>query len=319
MSDLVRVEGLRKEFPVAAGWWGAGGTTVAAVEDVTFSVGRGETLGLVGESGCGKSTTARMILRLIPPTAGRCLFDGRDVFSLPAAEMRALRRRMQIVFQDPYGSLNPRHSVGTAIGEGLELRGVRAGTDRAGEVSRLLGLVGLPASAAGRFPHEFSGGQRQRVGIARALSVNPEFLVADEPVSALDVSVQAQILNLLLEVQSSLGLTCLFVAHDLAVVRHVSDRVAVMYRGRIVEMAGAEAIYREPAHPYTRALLASIPVADPARRGTRPPVAGDPSAALPAGGCAFRSRCPIAAARCAEERPDLREVAPGHVAACHYP
>jgi ABC-type oligopeptide transport system ATPase subunit len=337
-SQLVEVEGLTKHFPLRGGGWRGPRPVVRAVDGVSFAIRVGETLGLVGESGSGKSTTGRLILRLLPPTAGRVLFDGRDVFSLPSPELRRLRREMQIVFQDPYGSLNPRMTVGRILGEGLEARGIVSRRERSEEARRLLSLVGLRPTHQDRYPHEFSGGQRQRIGIARALAVNPRFLVADEPVSALDVSIQAQILNLLLDLQRQLGLTYLFIAHDLAVVRHMSDRIAVMYRGRIMELAPSEAIYQQPMHPYTRELLAAIPVPDPeyyevpgARCQVPGPDEGGRPAASPPGtwhlapgtasgastGCVFRARCPHAADACAAA-PPLREVAPGHFVACHF-
>jgi ABC-type oligopeptide transport system ATPase subunit len=335
-SELVQVEGLTKHFPLRGGGWGKREPrpVVRAVDGVSFSIRVGETLGLVGESGSGKSTTGRLILRLLPATAGRVLFDSRDVFTLPPAEMRRLRREMQIVFQDPYGSLNPRMTVGRILGEGLEARGVISRRERNEEASRLLALVGLRPSHQNRYPHEFSGGQRQRIGIARALAVNPRFLIADEPVSALDVSIQAQILNLLLELQRQLGLTYLFIAHDLAVVRHMSDRIAVMYRGRIMELAPSEAIYEQPLHPYTRELLAAIPVPDPeyyasdgatggrgdgatGREAPASPVSPAAGLAVSWEGCVFRGRCPHAAEVCAAA-PSLREVDPGHFVACHF-
>jgi oligopeptide transport system ATP-binding protein len=316
--DLIQVEGLKKHFPLRGGFWGQSRGVVRAVDGVSFSVRVGETLGLVGESGSGKSTTGRLLLRLLEPSDGRVFFDGRDVLSLQGEELRSLRREMQIVFQDPYGSLNPRMTVGRVLLEGLEPRGLASRRDREEEVSRLLTLVGLRPSHRDRYPHEFSGGQRQRIGIARALAVNPRFLVADEPVSALDVSIQAQVLNLLLELQRQLGLTVLFIAHDLAVVRHMSDRIAVMYLGKIVELAESQAIYDEPLHPYTRALLAAIPIPDPDRRSSLAAVPGEPASqtAQPSG-CVFHSRCPLAAEVCGEE-PPLREVRPGHFAACHF-
>jgi oligopeptide/dipeptide ABC transporter ATP-binding protein len=328
-SDLIQVDHLVKHFPLRGEGLSlrrlARSTrdappapdrpVVKAVDDISFDIRVGETLGLVGESGSGKSTTGRLILRLIPATAGRVRFDGQDVFGMPAAELRRMRREMQIVFQDPYGSLNPRMTVGRILGEGLEARGVVSRRERDEEAQRLLSLVGLRPTHQDRYPHEFSGGQRQRIGIARALAVNPRFLVADEPVSALDVSIQAQILNLMLELQRQLGLTYLFIAHDLAVVRHMSDRIAVMYRGKIMELAPSEAIYREPLHPYTRELLAAIPVPDPDYTPPpAPPVPEGPEAAFQ--GCVFRPRCPYAADVCAEV-PPLREVTPGHFAACH--
>jgi oligopeptide/dipeptide ABC transporter ATP-binding protein len=316
-TPLVRVEELTKHFLLGGGGLLQRGPqpVVKAVDGVSFTIQPGETLGLVGESGSGKSTTGRLILRLIEATAGRVWFDDRDLYAMRPTELRPLRREMQIVFQDPYGSLNPRMTVGRILGEGLEARGVTARTAREEEARRLLGLVGLRPSYQDRYPHEFSGGQRQRIGIARALAVNPRFLVADEPVSALDVSIQAQILNLMLSLQQQLGLTYLFIAHDLAVVRHMSDRIAVMYRGRIMELAASEAIYREPLHPYTRELLAAIPVPDPDYTPPAVPPVRDANGA-DASGCVYRARCPHATDACAAP-PPLREIAPGHFAACH--
>jgi oligopeptide transport system ATP-binding protein len=313
--ELLRVEGLTKHFPLRGGFWGRSRGVVRAVDGISFSVRAGETLGLVGESGSGKSTTGRVLLRLLEPTAGQVRFDGRDVFALRGEELRGLRREMQIVFQDPYGSLNPRMTVGRIVGEGLEARGLRPGKERDEEVRRLLSLVGLRPAHQDRYPHEFSGGQRQRIGIARALAVNPRFIVADEPVSALDVSIQAQILNLLLELQRQLGLTYLFIAHDLAVVRHMSDRIAVMYQGQIMELAGSEAIYRRPLHPYTRELLAAIPVPDPDYTPPPAPPVLEAGAA-PGTGCVYRARCPYALDICSTP-PALAEILPGHFAACH--
>ncbi len=315
MIDLIRVENLVKHFPVG-GLLGGSRGVVRAVDGISFTVRKGETLGLVGESGSGKSTTGRLLLRLIEPTSGKANFAGQEIFGLRRAAMKPLRRRMQIVFQDPYGSLNPRMSVSNILREGLEpLRLSRAAQET--EISRLLEIVGLRNTHRNRYPHEFSGGQRQRIGIARALAVNPEFLIADEPVSALDVSIQAQVLNLLLELQKLLGLTMLFIAHDLAVVRHMSDRIAVMYLGKIVELSDSESIYTDPRHPYTRTLLAAIPIADPdARKGDDPPteVLAQP---VGSGGCVFRPRCPFARDRCVEE-PPLREILPGRFSACHF-
>jgi oligopeptide/dipeptide ABC transporter ATP-binding protein len=307
---LLEVSGLTKQFPTGAG-------LVKAVDDVGFTMARGEVLGLVGESGSGKTTTGRAILRLVEPTAGRILFDGADITHLPRPALRAYRRRLQIIFQDPYASLNPRRKVRDAIGEALVIHGIGTRSDRRDRIAALLQRVGLPADAMERFPHEFSGGQRQRIGIARALAVEPEFIVADEPVSALDVSVQAQVVNLLQDLQAELGLTVLFIAHDLAVVQYISDRIAVMYLGRILEIASSEQLYARPRHPYTEALLAAAPIPDPTRRSLRTPLQGDvPSPLDPPSGCVFRTRCPHAIGACAEQVPPLVEVAPGHAKAC---
>ena len=315
MEDLVRVENLVKHFPIGGGFLGGRAGVVKAVDGISFTVRKGETLGLVGESGSGKSTTGRLLLRLIEPTSGKAYFGGQEIFGLSRAAMQPLRRRMQIVFQDPYGSLNPRMTVSNILREGMEPRRLsRAGQET--EITRLLEVVGLRNAHRNRYPHEFSGGQRQRIGIARALAVNPEFLIADEPVSALDVSIQAQVLNLLLELQQSLGLTMLFIAHDLAVVRHMSDRIAVMYLGKIVELADSQSIYVDPRHPYTRTLLAAIPIPDPDARQGEPPADPGAQTSRPEG-CVFRARCTFAKDKCAEE-PPLREIAPGHQSACHF-
>jgi oligopeptide/dipeptide ABC transporter ATP-binding protein len=319
-APLLEVSGLAKHFPMRDGLLmprQAG--MVKAVDDVSFAIGRGETLGLVGESGCGKSTTGRLVLRLIEASAGSVRFEGRDVLALPPAELRALRRSMQIVFQDPYGALDPRMSVEDIILEPLDVQGVLRRGDRAREARRLLDLVGLSARHATRYPHEFSGGQRQRIGIARAIAPSPKFVVCDEAVSALDVSVQAQIVNLLQDLQQELGLSYLFIAHDLAVVKHISDRVAVMYLGSLVEIAAKRDLYAAPRHPYTQALLAAIPVRHPRLRKSRARLSGEiPSALAPPAGCRFHGRCPIARERCATERPALREILPGHQVACHF-
>jgi oligopeptide/dipeptide ABC transporter ATP-binding protein len=319
-EPLLEVRHLVKHFAVGGGMFGGAQGIVRAVDDVSFTIPRGQTLGLVGESGCGKTTTGRAILQLDRPTSGQVLFEGRDVATLDDAGLRDMRRRMQVIFQDPYSSLNPRMTVGQIIAEPLKVHGIVSEAHaRAARVRQLLERVGLLPQHAARYPHEMSGGQRQRVGIARALAMEPTLIVCDEPVSALDVSIQAQIINLLEDLQRELGLAYLFIAHDLAVVRHISDRIAVMYLGKIVEIADRRALYEDPQHPYTRALLAAVPIPDPDVEATRERVVlkGEvPSPLAPPSGCVFHPRCSIAVDRCPREVPALREVRPGHWAAC---
>ena len=315
-APLVEVRGLKLYFQVAAGFMKT--AMLKAVDDVSFTIGRGETLGLVGESGCGKTTVGRALLHLYKPTAGEVIFDGRKV---DRSTMSEFRRRAQMVFQDPYSSLNPRMTVGDIVAEPIDVhRLCRTKQERNERVRELLSTVGISSEQATRYAHEFSGGQRQRIGIARALASNPEFIVCDEPVSALDVSIQAQVVNMLEDLQHQMGLSYLFIAHDLSVVKHISDRIAVMYLGHIVEMAEANELHRHPAHPYTISLLSAVPVPDPnrARESQRIVLEGDvPSPMRMPSGCPFRTRCARATAKCAECRPELREIAPGHVAACH--
>ena len=314
---LLEVKDLCKHFPIRRGILSRVVGQVRAVDGVSFDVYRGETLGLVGESGCGKTTLARAILRLTDTTSGEIWFDGIDVLALGANDMRRLRKRMQIVFQDPYGSLNPRLTVGSMIAEAIKIHKLASGDAVRDRVSELLDRVGIPAEHMNRYPHEFSGGQRQRIGIARALAVNPDLVIADEPVSALDVSIQAQIINLLKDLQDALDLTYLFIAHDLGVVEYISDRVAVMYLGRIVELAPAAALYAEPKHPYTQALLSAMPSLEPGVKRNRILLPGDvPSPAAAPPGCAFHTRCPHAMNVCREQMPPFREIEPGHRTAC---
>jgi peptide/nickel transport system ATP-binding protein len=318
-GPLLTVRDLAKHFPIKRGLFGRAAGSVRAVDGVSFDVFPGETLGLVGESGCGKTTTGRAILRLIQPTTGDVFFDGQDVLTLDAGSLRRLRRRMQIIFQDPFSSLNPRMTVGAIVREGLTIHRIAEGAEADARVRRLLDEVGLRTEYASRYPHEFSGGQRQRVGIARALSVEPRFIVCDEPVSALDVSVQAQVINLLQDLQRDRGLAYLFIAHDLSVVEHIADRVAVMYLGRIVELASADDLYREPLMPYTQALLSAVPIPDPTTRKARIVLTGDvPSPANPPSGCVFHPRChhPAKDAACTRLVPPLEEKAPNHWVAC---
>ena len=320
-QPLLAVENLTKHFPIMQGVFRREVGTVKAVDGLDFEIHERETLGLVGESGCGKSTAGRVILRLHDATAGRIVFRGTDITALDGEALRRLRPRMQMIFQDPQDSLNPRMTVGSIIGEPLLEHGTvrtRALQDR---VEELLDAVGLDPGFTNRYPHEFSGGQRQRIGVARALALNPEFIVCDEPIAALDVSIQAQVVNLLEDLQERLGLTYLFISHDLSMIRHIADRVAVMYLGRIVELASSDALYREPLHPYTRALLSAVPIHDPELEARRERVilSGDvPSPANPPPGCRFSTRCPMAAPECSEREPQWRELRPGHRVACHF-
>ena len=317
-KDILVVDRLKTYFPVRAGVFQKVVANVKAVDDVSFTVREGETFGLVGESGCGKTTVSRTILRLIPATAGSVFFDGQDVFNMRSNELKALRKQMQIIFQDPYSSLDPRMPVGDIIAEGLIIHGVKNKAERNATVQEMLDKVGLNPYHAHRYPHEFSGGQRQRIGIARALSLRPRFIVCDEPVSALDVSIQSQILNLLKELQREFGFSYLFVAHNLSVVEHISDRVGVMYLGKMVEVTTREDLYRDPLHPYTQALLSAIPVPNPRHKRDRITLTGEvPSPLNPPSGCRFHPRCPIAKDICSVEDPVFEEKRPGHWAACH--
>jgi oligopeptide transport system ATP-binding protein len=325
-ENLVEVENLKVHFPILTGLFQRETGRVRAVDDISFEIRRGETLGLVGESGCGKTTTGRAVIRLRQPTAGTVRFGGKDLNDLSRGDLRRMRRRMQIIFQDPYGSLNPRMTVGSIISEPLETHDLARGKARHERVKELLRLVGLNPNYTNRYPHEFSGGQRQRIGVARALAVEPEFIVCDEPISALDVSIQAQVLNLLVELRETFGLTYLFIAHDLSVVRHISDRVGVMYLGKLAEIGPPSAIYEEPGHPYTRALLSAVPIPDPKaeRKRKRVILTGDvPSPANPPAGCRFHTRCWLyerlgRPEQCRTEDPALRLIGQDHRAACHF-
>lgn len=318
---FIRVKNLQKKFPIHGGILGREVASVHAVNDVSFSIRKGETLGLVGESGCGKSTLGRCVLRLIEPTSGEVWYDGKNVTAMNANELRDMRRRMQIIFQDPFASLNPRMTVGSIIAEPIQIHGLaKHSADVSKRVAKLLDLCGMRPEAVNRYPHEFSGGQRQRISIARALAVEPEFIVCDEPVSALDVSIQAQIVNLLQDLQSELKLTYLFIAHDLQVVEHISDRVAVMYLGRMVELSESERLYMHPRHPYTKALFSAIPMPDPERKRERIILQGDvPSPINAPKGCHFHPRCPKAQPRCSVDAPHLEALDQGHYASCWAP
>lgn len=322
-TPLLKVEHLHKEFPTGSGFMGGkfSKKVVSAVNDLSFEIRAGETFGLVGESGCGKSTTGRAIMHLDPPTSGKVYFEGRDISKMNKKELKAMRREMQFIFQDPYASLNPRMTIGEIISEPMVIHGIGTPEERIERVRELLDVVGLNPEHINRYPHEFSGGQRQRVGIARSFILRPKLIICDEPVSALDVSIQAQVLNLLKDLQEQYGTAYLFIAHDLSVVQHISDRVAVMYLGKMVELSDWKSLYAEPNHPYTQALLSAVPIPDPDVQQNRKRIilAGDPPSPIdPPSGCRFHTRCPIAQAKCSEETPEFREIGEGHFCACHY-
>lgn len=322
-TPLLKVEHLHKEFPTGSGFMGGkfSKKVVSAVNDLSFEIRSGETFGLVGESGCGKSTTGRAIMHLDPPTSGKVYFEGRDISKMNKKELKAMRREMQFIFQDPYASLNPRMTIGEIISEPMVIHGIGTPEERVERVRELLDVVGLNPEHINRYPHEFSGGQRQRVGIARSFILRPKLIICDEPVSALDVSIQAQVLNLLKDLQKQYGTAYLFIAHDLSVVQHISDRVAVMYLGKMVELSDWKSLYAEPNHPYTQALLSAVPIPDPDVQQNRKRIilAGDPPSPIdPPSGCRFHTRCPIAQAKCSEEAPEFREIGEGHFCACHY-
>ncbi len=319
-KTLIEVKGLKKYFPVRKGFFGGNIQHVKAVDDVSFHIKKGETLGLVGESGCGKSTTGRTVIRLYDPTDGQIIFDGKDISKLSQKQLIPYRKKIQMIFQDPYASLNSRMTVGDIVGEPLDIHNIASGKERMERIQYLLETVGLSGDHANRYPHEFSGGQRQRVGIARALAVEPEFIIADEPISALDVSIQAQVVNMLEDLQAEMGLTYLFIAHDLSMVKHISDRIGVMYLGKMVELADSDELYYRPQHPYTQALLSAVPIADPnvAKESNRIILEGDvPSPLNPPSGCRFRTRCKYAMDICAQAEPEFKDVGGGHWVACH--
>ncbi|MEG9295544.1 dipeptide ABC transporter ATP-binding protein [Mangrovibacillus sp. Mu-81] len=317
-EQLLKVENLKKHFPITGGILGRPVSSVKAVDGVSFTVNKGETLGIVGESGCGKSTTGRMLMRLIDPSEGKVTFEDRELTSLSNSEMRKIRREIQMVFQDPYASLNPRHTVEKILEEPLKVHGMGSAKERKKRVHELLNIVGLSSYHAKRYPHQFSGGQRQRIGIARALMTKPKLIIADEPVSALDVSIQSQVLNLMQDLQKEFELTYIFIAHDLGVVRHISDRVGVMYLGKMVELSDSEKLYDKPLHPYTQALLSAVPIPDPDFKRETILLQGDiPSPSNPPSGCTFHTRCPHATEVCKQKVPEFKEHQPGHYVACH--